>query len=211
MIGNGATGGTLALTMNGAGTLALNGANTFSGLLRINSGIVATNNLTTVGAAQGIGEASTLALNGGTFEYNGGTGTYEQNNANAGSTLAISAGPNGGALWNNSAANYFAYDGVLSGAGNLTFLSSTTATNAANNSQWFIEASKPRFHRQFRRRQRHDRREHPVPLQCGHRLRNRHDRHQQPRSSRSRRRRDHADRRRQQHHPERRHPIEPIR
>ena len=62
VIGNGATGGTVGLTMNGSGTLALNGANTFTGLLRINSGIVSTTNFATVGTVQGIGQAATLAL-----------------------------------------------------------------------------------------------------------------------------------------------------
>ena len=138
-----------AVTYAGTGTLTLSGNNTFSGPLTIDSGTVYTSNATNFlvpGSAQAIGEASTLALNGGMLEYNGGTGTYIGNAANAGSTLAISVGSNGGTLWNNSSStSYLSYDGVISGSGNLTVLSPTGASNSSNNGQIFIEGSSPSF------------------------------------------------------------------
>ena len=115
--------------------------------MTINSGIVTTNNFTTVGTAQGIGEGATLRLNGGEFEYNGGSGTYEQNNANGGTTLAINVGPAGGTLYNNSGNNYFSYNGVITGSGSLTFLSNPSSGGGPSNNQgqWFIEAASPSF------------------------------------------------------------------
>ena len=137
VIGTGA--GTV--TVSSTGTWTSNSANTFTGMLAINSGTFATTNIQTTGTAQGMGAGSSLAINGGTFEY---IGTSAAGGANPSSwTPSLTVGTNGATLYDAaSSGNYVGYNGVITGSGTLTFLSTPTGFN---NSQWFVQANSPSF------------------------------------------------------------------
>ncbi len=114
-----------AMYQLGPGTTTDNAANTFTGVLNINGGVFATNNVNTVGAAQGIGEASSLVLNGGAFRYTGG---------NSGTNFAptINIGASGGTI--DTPSGSFVFGGALSGNGKLT------AVNTAGlNGAWLLD------------------------------------------------------------------------
>ncbi len=117
--------GSGAISQLGPGTLTANAANTFTGVLNIDGGVFATNSVSTVGAAQGMGEASSLVLNGGAFRYTGG---------NSGTNFAptVNIGPSGGTL--DTPSGYFFYGGAFSGSGRLTVLNS-----AGLNGAWLLD------------------------------------------------------------------------
>ena len=81
---NAGSGGTVALAKNGTGWEVLNGANTFSGGVTINSGMLIVNSLSSVGTAQPLGKGGLVTLAGtsvggpGILQYTGGTGTLSQ-------------------------------------------------------------------------------------------------------------------------------------
>ena len=109
----------------GPGTTTDNAANTFTGVLNIDGGVFATNNVSTVGAAQGMGEASSLVLNGGAFRYTGG---------NSGTNFAptINLGASGGTI--DTPSGSFVFGGAFSGNGQLTAVNS-----AGLNGAWLLD------------------------------------------------------------------------
>jgi fibronectin-binding autotransporter adhesin len=117
--------GSGAVYQLGPGTLTDNAANTFTGVLNVNGGVFATNNVSTAGAAQGMGQASSLTLNGGTFRYTGG---------NSGTNFAptVNVGANGGTI--DTPSGYLFFGGALSGNGPLTILNS-----AGLNAAWLLD------------------------------------------------------------------------
>jgi fibronectin-binding autotransporter adhesin len=117
--------GSGAISQLGPGTLTANAANTFTGILNIDGGVFATNSVSTGGAAQGMGEASSLVLNGGAFRYTGG---------NSGTNFAptVNFGSGGGTI--DTPSGYFFYGGALSGSGQLTVINS-----AGLNSAWLLD------------------------------------------------------------------------
>ncbi|MEI9893427.1 MAG: autotransporter-associated beta strand repeat-containing protein [Chthoniobacter sp.] len=67
--------GATALTKSGAGTLVLSGANTFTGSIFLNNGVISVASAGTAAAANPLGQATTgatnLVFNGGTLRYTG--------------------------------------------------------------------------------------------------------------------------------------------
>lgn len=109
------------VTKSGNGTLALNGANTFTGPVIVNGGVLSTNTLGTAGTPQGLGESNSLTLNGGTFRY---TGTnYNQNFA-----PTITLGANGGTI--DTSTGFVFHGGSFAGSGTLTVINSNNTTSA---------------------------------------------------------------------------------
>lgn len=115
----GTTGGG-GLTMNGSGilTLSTTGANAFTGPVTITAGTVSTS------AANQLGTASSVILNGGTLRFTGGNIT---------STRPISLGTNGGTI--NVIGGTISNQGQITGTGPLTitgnqiFASNNTTSN----------------------------------------------------------------------------------
>jgi fibronectin-binding autotransporter adhesin len=64
--------GIVTLGKAGAGTLVLNGANTYSGPTAVTGGVVSIPALADAGSASGIGTGTTIILDGGTLRYTGG-------------------------------------------------------------------------------------------------------------------------------------------
>jgi autotransporter-associated beta strand protein len=120
IIGNGAGGGTLALSKSGAGTWALSGANTYSGGTTLNGGIVTISNATsfgtgtvTVSGASRINATGGTTLSGGiiyTNAINVGTQTLTLQNPTTDATVSTTA----------------AFSGILSGSGTLSLVNSGT-------------------------------------------------------------------------------------
>ncbi len=83
LIQNGA--GAVAFSKAGSGTVSLSGANTFSGGVTINGGVLAVTSLANIGSSSGIGtgDATNDSTNAASLVFNGGTLTY------TGSTAAI--------------------------------------------------------------------------------------------------------------------------
>lgn len=85
---SGAISGANSLTKSGAGTLTLNGLNTFSGPLTISFGVLSTASNTALGGAGGT--AGAVTIDGGTLQY--------LNSAPLTNTHAITIGSNGGTI-----------------------------------------------------------------------------------------------------------------
>lgn len=111
------------LTKNGAGTMRLTGANTFTGPVTVNAGVLRSNN------AAGFSSSSAITVNGGTLEMNGVTDTVA---SLAGSGGAITQGAAGLTLAATSGSTTFA--GTITGAGTLTKNGGSTQILSGNNS-----------------------------------------------------------------------------
>jgi autotransporter-associated beta strand protein len=113
------------LTKNGAGTMRLSGANTFSGAVTINAGILRSN------SASGFSSSSVITVNnGGTLDLNGIT-----------DTVASLGGTSGGALLQGSAGLTLAaasgtntFAGTITGTGTFTKNGAATQILSGNNS-----------------------------------------------------------------------------
>jgi fibronectin-binding autotransporter adhesin len=122
------TGGGITKTSAGSGVVTLSGANTYTGITTVSSGILATTTLANGGAASGIGQSSNaatnLVLDGGTFRYTGAAVSTDR-------LFTVTA--NGGTLQaNGSGAVTFANTGaiVFSGGTPSTFTLDGTSTAA---------------------------------------------------------------------------------
>jgi autotransporter-associated beta strand protein len=111
------------LTKNGTGTMRLSGANTFSGPVTVNAGVLRSNN------AAGFSSSSTVTVNGGTLDMNGITDTVA---SLAGSGGAVTQGAAGLTLAATSGSTTFA--GTITGTGTLTKNGGSTQILGGNNS-----------------------------------------------------------------------------
>jgi fibronectin-binding autotransporter adhesin len=117
--------------VNASGLNTVSNANTFTGPLIINGGVFSTNNLATVGNAQGMGKSSSLTLNGGTFQFTNAAGF---NPGGSGFAPTITLGASGGTL--DITGGFVFYGGTLAGSGQLN------VTNSANsNAAWLLVTS----------------------------------------------------------------------
>ena len=128
-------GSPLGLEMTGAGVLNVNGGNTFTGPVQVDSGVLATSYLNAPGSPQGIGEGNGLTLDGGTFRYTGGNFGWDGDTQFGPS---ITVGLQGGVL--DTTGGYAFYSGSLTGSGPLTFLDSS-----GGNNNWLITGNSPAF------------------------------------------------------------------
>lgn len=126
---NSATSRTVAFTMAGAGTQALGGLNTYTGITTINNGILSVLTLANGGSASGIGSstsaAANLVINGGTLRYTGGTASTDRNYTIGTSGATLDASGTG-------AITFAGTTPVLSGTNTARTLV-LTGTNAGNN------------------------------------------------------------------------------
>ncbi|MEK0445813.1 MAG: hypothetical protein RLZZ399_1134 [Verrucomicrobiota bacterium] len=126
VIGNGSSGGALALTKTGSNTLVLGGANTFTGALAVQGGtlsIATIHNASTAGVLGNSATAVSLGLAGG------GNGTLQYTGASASSTKTFSMVSGGtGTFQVDDAAANLTLSGVISGAGSLVKTGAGTLT-----------------------------------------------------------------------------------
>jgi autotransporter-associated beta strand protein len=129
-----AVAGTIGLTKNGAGTLRLTNANTFSGGVTINGGKLEVTSDAALGVAPTTLQTN-ISLNGGTLRW----GT----SFDLGDTRAIAIGPDGGTIDTQGFSNptgYNATAGGFRGPGDLTKIGSGTffaaATTGGANTTW---------------------------------------------------------------------------
>ncbi len=110
-------------TKNGAGTMRLSGANTFSGPVTINAGVLRSNN------AAGFSASSPITVNGGALEMNGITDTVASLAGTGGAILQGAAGLTLGATTGSTA-----FAGTITGTGTLTKSGGATQILGGNNS-----------------------------------------------------------------------------
>ena len=120
-----------SLTINGAGTLILSGANTYAGTTTLSAGVLNFQNQNALQNSTFAGGAGSLvfdaSVGGHAFTFGGLTGTSGivlQDNAASPNAVALSVGNNGGTT---------AFSGVLSGSGSLTKIGSGALTLTAAN------------------------------------------------------------------------------
>ena len=100
----------LSIVKTGVGTWDLTGANTFTGSVAINSGVLGINTLNTLGKAQSLGEGTAAVdlgvanTSSGTLLYTGAAGTL---------TLGVTALGNGGDMIQNSGTGLLTISGTL--------------------------------------------------------------------------------------------------
>ncbi len=116
------------LTKNGAGTMRLSGANTFTGEVTVNAGVLRSNN------AAGFSSGSFITVNnGGTLDMNGITDTVASLASAAGNTTGgVTQGSAGLTLAATSGSNTFA--GTITGTGTFTKTGAATQILSGNNS-----------------------------------------------------------------------------
>ena len=135
--GGGAIDGPVALNKTGSGSLTIQNNNTFSGAVNLNGGVVSVANVDLNANPQPLGAGTTLAFNGGTFQY---TGTAVPVNGTAPAfNKQISLGAGGG-TFDQSGSAYFFLTNQISGTGSFTkagaaqLIIGDIATGAGNNS-----------------------------------------------------------------------------
>lgn len=97
------------LTKEGAGTMRLSGANTFTGAVNVNGGVLRSGNAT------GFSSGSVITVNGGTLDMNGITDTIASLGGSGGAVTQGSAG-----LTLSAASGTNTYSGAITGSGTLT-------------------------------------------------------------------------------------------
>jgi fibronectin-binding autotransporter adhesin len=111
--GSGKITGSTGLTKTGTGTLTLTAGNCdFTGPVTVNQGVVSVSMLANIGSPSTLGAASTLVLNGGTFQFTGA--------ANRTWNRFVSLGSAGGTVDSSSSGNYLFLTNTISGTGSLT-------------------------------------------------------------------------------------------
>ena len=112
----------------GPGVLVLSGANTFTGSVSINQGILSVGTVAASGTNSNLGAGSVINLgdgsNLGTLLYTGATTSTNRN---------ITLGTGGGAVSVSTAANVLTLSGVLSGGGNFSKIGDGSLTLAGSN------------------------------------------------------------------------------
>ena len=111
--GGGAIDGPIALTKTNSGTLDIQNNNTFFGPVNLNGGVITVAAMAANGTAQPLGVGSTLAFNGGTFQYTGGGAGGDVFNR------AITVGANGANI-DQSGSAYLFITNQITGSGPLT-------------------------------------------------------------------------------------------
>jgi autotransporter-associated beta strand protein len=128
---SGVVSGTGGIIKSGAGTLTMNVANTYTGAVTVNSGILTTSILANGGTASGIGQstnaAANLVLNGGVLQYTGAavssnrlfTLTELGGTINANGTGALTLSATGAVAFTGSGARTFTLSGTSTAANTL--------------------------------------------------------------------------------------------
>ena len=111
--GGGAIGGVVGLTKTNAGTLTIQNNNGFTGAVNLNGGVVSVATVALNGIASPLGAGTTLAFNGGAFQYTG-SGVLP-----AGFNRLLTVGANG-AVIDQSGGGAFFITNTISGSGPLT-------------------------------------------------------------------------------------------
>jgi autotransporter-associated beta strand protein len=111
--------GTGNLTQGGTGNLTLNGANTYSGVTKINAGMLA------LGSANAVGATGNITFGGGTLQFSANNTTdYSARFKNSASSIALDTNGqnlNLAAIGNTNTGGF-----TKSGAGNITFTGTNT-------------------------------------------------------------------------------------
>ena len=118
--------GQVSLTKTNSGALTLQTANTFTGPVNLNGGIISVAAVALNGAASPLGAGTTLAFNGGTLQYTG---------PNADGTAfnrAVTIDTNG-ATMDQSGSGYLFITGLISGSGSLTKQGTNQLVVSGNN------------------------------------------------------------------------------
>lgn len=113
--GGGSIAGSGGLTKSGSGTLTLNTANTFTGPVALNGGVVSITELGEAGAPGALGASSAAASN---FVFNG--GTLRVTSAQTNTDRAFTLGASGGTFEVTAANGSVQLSGAIGGAGSLT-------------------------------------------------------------------------------------------
>lgn len=120
---------TTSLTKSGAGTWVLSAANTFSGKVAINAGVLSVNAVNRLGALPASAVADQVSLNSGTLQYTAGASA---SGANRGFTLN-----SGGGTFDVSSGQTLTIQGVVAGAGGLTKTGAGTLALEASGANTF--------------------------------------------------------------------------
>ena len=126
--GGGFLDGAVTLTKTNTGVLTLQTANTFTGPVNLNGGVVSVGSMALNGSPSPLGAGSALVFNGGTLQYTG---------ENANSSVfnrSITIGQNGATLdIEGTADSAYLYVGSISGSGSLTKMGTNELVVTGNN------------------------------------------------------------------------------
>ncbi len=124
--GSGYLDGSVSLTKTNSGSLTIDTANTFTGPVNLNGGVVSVAAVAANGTASPLGAGNAVVFNGGTLQYTG-------PNAN-GSVFnrAVSIGANGATI-DQSGYGYLYVSGLISGSGTLTKAGASQLVVSGNN------------------------------------------------------------------------------